>query len=1101
MEYFINLWRSDLFIPHGHCYLWKTELVGLHLISDLTIAIAYFSIPLTLFYFVEKREDLPFNWIFSLFGAFIILCGTTHLLEVWTLWHPVYWLSGTAKALTAIVSVYTAIILVKLMPQALLIPSPSQLAAANHALEQQIRDRELVEAQLQQVNNELQAQLAAEYRTLFESIDQGFCVAEVIFDAEEKPVDYQFLQVNPAFVRLTGLPASAIGKTARELVPDLEQFWIETYGNVALTGEPLRFENKSDALNHWFDVYASKLGDATSRRVAILFTDITERKRAEQISQLAAKFDAFRITLADSLRPLADPVKIQATASRVLGEHLDANRVLYFEVRGANYIVERDYVNGVMALSGSYPVDSFGSQLLAAYRNGRTVSVSDVAADPNLSSAERAAFAAVQISAHIAIPLIKGGEFVAGLGIHTFAPRVWTPDEIAIAEEVAERTWAALERARAEAVVAANLRDTRLLRDLSARLLTEDDTQTLYREILATAIDLTHADGGTVRILDDRSQDFLLISSQGFDRQMTEHFYRVNTNSHTSCGIAMRNGERTFVDFEVPESEDPDGAMRRHVEAGYRSAQSTPLFSRTGKPLGMVSTHWRSHHQPNERELRALDLLARQAADLIEQQQTTAALRESEEQLRMASDAAKVGMWFWNLETDTMIFTKQCKAVFGLPAETEISYAVFEAALHPDDRARTQAAVTRSMEDRTDYDIEYRSCWSDGSVHWVAAKGSCTYDPTGKPVRMMGVVIDINDLRQAQIELQQSLAILNTINQATPTLIFVKDRQGRVRMGNPALMRVLGKPESEVLGYTDAEFYPNPEDATVIMATDRQVMETGQTQVVEETLDLPEGRRTFLSTKSPYVDETGTIVGLVGVAFDISLRKQMETALAERNQELDSFVYIVSHDLKAPLRAISNLSVWIEEDLGTELPAEIGQQMAQLRGRAQRMEAMINGLLEYARVGRTDVQIQLVSVAELLAEILDSLAPPSTFKIVIAPDLPTFHTKRLLLYQVFANLIGNAFKHHDKSNGFIRISCHERGDFYEFTIVDDGPGIPQEEHDRVFVIFQSTNPQKNPDSTGIGLSIVKKIVETAGGNIWLESELGKGTTFYFTWPK
>ena len=234
---------------------------------------------------------------------------------------------------------------------------------------------------------------------------------------------------------------------------------------------------------------------------------------------------------------------------------------------------------------------------------------------------------------------------------------------------------------------------------------------------------------------------------------------------------------------------------------------------------------------------------------------------------------------------------------------------------------------------------------------------------------------------------------------------------------------------------------------------------------------------------------------------DLIEQQQTTAALAERNQELDSFVYIVSHDLKAPLRAISNLSNWIEEDLGTELPVDTQQQMAQLRGRVQRMEAMINGLLQYARVGRTDDQLQLVSVAELLAEILDSLAPPSTFEIVIAPDLPTFHTKRLLLSQVFANLIGNAFKHHDKSNGFMRISCQEQGDFYEFTIVDDGPGIPQEQHDRVFVIFQSTNPQKNPDSTGIGLSIVKKIVETAGGQIWLESELGKGTTFYFTWPK
>ena len=114
--------------------------------------------------------------------------------------------------------------------------------------------------------------------------------------------------------------------------------------------------------------------------------------------------------------------------------------------------------------------------------------------------------------------------------------------------------------------------------------------------------------------------------------------------------------------------------------------------------------------------------------------------------------------------------------------------------------------------------------------------------------------------------------------------------------------------------------------------------------------------------------------------------------------------------------------------------------------------------------------------------------------------MPALVANRLLLSQVFANLIGNAFKHHDRSDGCIRVSSRELGEFCEFAICDDGPGIAPEQRERVFVIFQAANPQKNPDSTGIGLSIVKKIVETAGGRIWLESELGKGTTFYFTWP-
>jgi PAS domain S-box-containing protein len=943
----------------------------------------------------------------------------------------------------------------------------------------------------------------AEYRNLFESIDEGFCIVEMMFDAENKPVDYRFLQVNPAFFRMTGLPADALDKTMRELVPDIEQFWVETYGKVALTGEPMRVERESVPMNRWFDVCASRIGDAASRRVAVVFNNITERKQAEKISQRAAKFDSFRLTLADALRPLADPVEIRATASRVLGEHLGANRVAYFEVHGANYVVERDYLNGGTSLVGNYPVDSFGSQVLAALRGDRVVSESDVATDLSLSPAERAAYAAIGIVAYLCVPLVKDGEFVAGLVIHTSTPRVWTPDEVDIAEEVAERTWAALERAHAEALVAANLRDTGLLRDLSTQLVTEDDIETLYREILAAAIDLTHADGGLLRILDDRSQDFLPIGSQGFDRQMNEDFYRVNRSSQTPCGIALRHGKRAFIDFDVPEADDPDGTMRRHIEAGYRSAQCTLLFSRTGKPLGMVTTYWRSRHRPNDRQLRSLDLLARQAADTIEQQQITSALRESEEQLRLASEAAKVGMWFWNLETDSLIWTEQCKALFGLPAETEMSYAVFLAAIHPEDRQHTDAAVTRSIDEQIDYDIEYRSCWPDGSIHWIAARGSCTYDPTGRPVRMMGVALDITDRKQVEIALQESEERLSLVQLAAKIGAW----DWEVATGE-----IYWSPEYYVLYGIDPAVTPSYENwLASILEIDRDTTEQAMSAALQQqqtyfsfefrTAHPTQGIRWIGARGQIFYNPDGQPQRVTGIAIDVTDRKQVEIELADRNQELDSFVYIVSHDLKAPLRAISNLSMWIEEDMGTELPAEIGQHMTQLRERVRRMEAMIGGLLGYARVGRTDVQTELVSVAELLVEILDSLMPPSKFEIIIAPNLPTFPTKRLLLSQVFSNLIGNAFKHHDKSNGFIRISCQEQDDFYKFTIVDDGPGIPPEQHDRVFVIFQSTNPQKNPDSTGIGLSIVKKIVETAGGQIWLESEPGKGTTFYFTWPK
>lgn len=156
VEDFFNSFLSDNFIPHGHCYLWQPGLVWLHILSDSIIAFSYYSIPLMLVYFVRKRQDIPFKNIFILFGAFIISCGTTHLIEIWTLWHPYYWLSGSIKALTAIISFYTALTLIPLVPQALALPSPAQMEAANQALQIEITERKLVENELRQYKERLE---------------------------------------------------------------------------------------------------------------------------------------------------------------------------------------------------------------------------------------------------------------------------------------------------------------------------------------------------------------------------------------------------------------------------------------------------------------------------------------------------------------------------------------------------------------------------------------------------------------------------------------------------------------------------------------------------------------------------------------------------------------------------------------------------------------------------------------------------------------------------------------------------------------------------------------------------------------------------------
>lgn len=240
---------------------------------------------------------------------------------------------------------------------------------------------------------------------------------------------------------------------------------------------------------------------------------------------------------------------------------------------------------------------------------------------------------------------------------------------------------------------------------------------------------------------------------------------------------------------------------------------------------------------------------------------------------------------------------------------------------------------------------------------------------------------------------------------------------------------------------------------------------------------------------------------ILSLARDLTERKRAENELIEKNQELDQFAYVISHDLKAPLRAIKNLSQWIEEDLASLATEEIHANMKLLRGRVRRMENLIQGVLEYSRIGRLKTPSIVCDVKELLLEIIQDSNPPSQFRIEISSSMPIITTQRVKLHQVFTNLINNGIKHHDRTDGHIEISSQDLGDFYEFSVTDDGPGIAPANHDKVFTIFYVLQPRDKKENTGVGLAVVKKIVEEQKGKVILKSQLGEGTTFSFTWPK
>ena len=223
--------------------------------------------------------------------------------------------------------------------------------------------------------------------------------------------------------------------------------------------------------------------------------------------------------------------------------------------------------------------------------------------------------------------------------------------------------------------------------------------------------------------------------------------------------------------------------------------------------------------------------------------------------------------------------------------------------------------------------------------------------------------------------------------------------------------------------------------------------------------------------------------------------------LKRKNAELDDYAHIVSHDMKGPLRGIDNVISWIEEDHGHELSPKVAGYLDMMKGRVKRGEHLIEGILSYARVGKEELHNEEVDVKTLIEEISESTNTKPGIKVVPHDNLPVIYTERVPLMQVFSNLISNAIKYHDKLKGTVRVYHRDMGAYYEFFVEDDGPGISRAYHDKIFKIFQTLHDRDSIESTGVGLAIVKKILEARGENIDLKSENGKGSIFSFTWTK
>lgn len=344
---------------------------------------------------------------------------------------------------------------------------------------------------------------------------------------------------------------------------------------------------------------------------------------------------------------------------------------------------------------------------------------------------------------------------------------------------------------------------------------------------------------------------------------------------------------------------------------------------------------------------------------------------------------------------------------------------------------------------------------------------------------------------------------------AIPVQVWTAAADGQLDFVSAGVANFFGRSSDEILseGWLGVMY---PDDISSSVERWTHSLATGEPYEAKFRLRGRDGEyRWHLGRAVALRDELGAITEWFGSNTDIDAqqaeaerREKLMRELERTNQELDQFAYVASHDLKAPLRGIGNLSEWIEEDIGPSFPQSAREKMELLRGRVRRLEALIDGILEYSRAGRAKKAPSSIDSVALVRELVELLAPPASVVIDVDDNLPSFVSERVPLQQVFGNLLANAVKYAGRADLRVRVRGVAEGEFVHFSVSDNGPGIAPQYHERIFVVFQRLAARDKVEGTGIGLAIVKKIVESRGGRVWVESPTdsnGTGTTFHFTW--
>ncbi len=675
------------------------------------------------------------------------------------------------------------------------------------------------------------------YRTLFQSIDEGFCVIEMLFDGDGNPFDYRFLEGNEAFETQTGL-VDVIGRTARQLLPDLEQSWFDRYGAVATTGSGDRFEMRAATMGRWFEVYASRIGGTDSRRVALVFRDISERKRTERALSANVERQDFLLRLSDALAQSGDAQTLNRAAMGLLRTYLAASRVCFLNVRDDMLRLEAD-----VAASDAAPLPAgdegiFPLAFVERHRWNRLLFSTDTDIDPDISDEERMALARFGGKAFVCIPLTRAGLLVGALMVVSEAPREWQVEELDLVREVADRAWAAGERAGAEVD----------LRESEGRL----------RAILETAQDYAIMTTDPHGIVETWSRGALTVLGWTTEEIVGQSISVTFTPEDIAQDVPEWERRTSFDRGQAP---DVRWHLRKDGTRVFIEGTIRPLFNSGGELTGYVKV----------------------GQDVTERRATEARLRASEGLFRQFAETSTDVIWIRNADSMQFEYVSPAfETIYGDEREhlaRENDFRHWLGLILPEDRASVLAAFRRVRGgERVTHEFRIRRP-SDGGIRWIRDTDFPLSDGQGNVARLAGIGQDVTKLKHAQAAIVESELRLRTLTEGIPQLVWRAVGYGHWNWASPQWTTFTGQSEedSHGLGWLDTI---HPSDRAAAMDAWDKARATG---TFEAEFRVREGEtgsyRWFQSRATQVVDEKGNLIEWLGTTTDVQDLREMQDRL------------------------------------------------------------------------------------------------------------------------------------------------------------------------------------------------------------------------------